>query len=61
MKGVKMAVYLAWQIEKGNLDYKQVFAKKFFQTWKEQVDTILTADGYTIGDDGTLTAPEKEA
>jgi hypothetical protein len=56
-----MAVYLAWQIEKGKLDYKQVFAKKFFQTWKEQVDTILTADGYTIGDDGTLTAPKKEA
>lgn len=47
-----MAVYLAWQIEKGNLDYKQVFSKKFFQTWKDQVDTILTADGYTIGDDG---------
>lgn len=56
-----MAVYLAWQIEKGNLDYKLVFSKKFFQTWKDQVDTILTADGYTINQDGTLTAPEKEA
>lgn len=50
-----MVYYLTWQIERGKnggLNYKAVFAKKFFAPYKEQVDTMLTADGYTIGDDG---------
>ena len=47
-----MAFYLTWQIEIKALNYKEVFEKKFFQKWKDDVDTMLTADGYTIGDDG---------
>lgn len=50
-----MVYYLTWQIERGEnggLNYTAVFAKKFFAPYKEQVDTMLTADGYTVGDDG---------
>lgn len=50
-----MVYYLTWQIERGKnggLNYTAVFAKKFFALYKEQVDTMLTADGYTVGDDG---------
>ena len=50
-----MVYYLTWQIERGKnggLNYTEVFAKKFFVPYKEQVDTMLTADGYTVGDDG---------
>lgn len=47
-----MAFYLTWQIEIKALNYKEVFEKKFFQKWKDDVDTMLTADGYTIGEDG---------
>ena len=50
-----MVYYLTWQIERGKnggLNYTAVFAKKFFASYKEQVDTMLTADDYTVGDNG---------
>ena len=50
-----MVYYLTWQIERGKnggLNYTAVFTKKFFAPYKEQVDTMLAADGYSVGDDG---------
>lgn len=41
-----MAVYLAMQIEKGKLTYEQVKGLRDYQKYKEDIDTILIADGY---------------
>lgn len=38
-----MAAYLALQIMKGNLDYVAVVTK--FQKYKDDIDTILIAEG----------------
>jgi len=50
-----MAAYLAIRFEKGKLNYNAIFAKTFFASYKDDVDTILAADGYTVNDDGTVT------
>lgn len=51
-----MAAYLAMRIEKGKLNYNEVVAK--FPQFKEDIDIILTADGYVVNEDGTVTKQE---
>lgn len=41
-----MALYLADRIEKGKLDYLAVFSIPRYTPLKEDVDAMLTADGY---------------
>ena len=48
-----MIAYLAMRIEMGKLNYNAVTKK--FPKWKDDIDFILTADGYTINADGTVT------
>lgn len=40
-----MALYMANQIEKGNVSYKTIFSKKMWKPYQDDVDAILTADG----------------
>lgn len=40
-----MALYMANQIEKGNVSYKAIFSKKMWKPYQDDVDAILTADG----------------
>lgn len=47
-----MAKYLVIRIEAGALTYADVIAKK--PALKEEIDTLLEADGYTISTDGTI-------
>lgn len=48
-----MAAYFALRLEKGKMNYNTVVAK--YPQYKEDIDLILTADGYTVNDDGTVT------
>ena len=48
-----MAGYLAYRIELGKLNYNAVVAK--YPQFKEDIDLILAADGYTVNADGTVT------
>lgn len=41
-----MSAYLAMQIEKGKLAYEQVKKLRDYLKYKEDIDTILIADGY---------------
>ena len=41
-----MAPYLAMRIEMGKLDYNKVVKK--YPKYKDDIDTILAADGYEI-------------
>lgn len=41
-----MSAYLAMQIEKGKLTYEQVKKLRDYSKYKEDIDTILIADGY---------------
>lgn len=45
-----MAPYLAMRIEMGKLDYNKVVKK--FPKYKDDIDTILAADGYEIDENG---------
>lgn len=53
-----MAAYLAKRIEDGKLVYKTIVTSKRYARFKDDIDEILVADGYTIGEDMTITAPE---
>lgn len=41
---------------KRKMNYNTVVAK--YPQYKEDIDLILTADGYTVNDDGTVTLTE---
>lgn len=48
-----MAAYFAMRLEKGKLNYNTVVEK--YPEYKADIDLILTADGYTVNPDGTVT------
>lgn len=48
-----MGAYFAMRIEKGKLNYNTVIGK--YPQYKDDIDLILTADGYTINEDGSVT------
>ena len=48
-----MAAYFAMRLEKGKLNYNTIVQK--YPQFKEDIDLILTADGYTVNADGTVT------
>ncbi len=48
-----MAAYFAMRIEAGKVNYNVVIAK--YPEYQADIDLILTADGYTINEDGTVT------
>ena len=48
-----MAAYFAMRIESGKLNYNTVIEK--YPEYKKEIDLILTADGYAINEDGTVT------
>ena len=50
-----MAVYLAMRMEMGKMNYNTVFAIERYKVFKDDVDAILAADGYTVNSDGTVT------
>ena len=52
-RGDTMAAYFAMRLEKGKLNYNTVVQK--YPQFKEDIDLILLADGYTVNDDGTVT------
>lgn len=52
-----MAPYLAMRIELGKLDYNKVVKK--YPKYKEDIDTVLTADGYEIDGDGKCVKYDK--
>ena len=47
-----MAAYFAMRLEKGKLNYNTVVAK--YPEYQEDINLILTADGYKINPDGTV-------
>lgn len=47
-----MAAYFAMRLEKGKLNYNTVIQK--YPQYKEDIDLILMADGYTVNEDGTV-------
>lgn len=47
-----MAAYIAMRVEMGKMNYKKIFSFTMYQRFQSDVDAILAADGYTIGDDG---------
>lgn len=51
-----MGAYFAMRLEKGKLNYNVVIAK--YPQFQEDIDLILTADGYTVSIDGTVTKTE---
>lgn len=50
-----MALYLAWRLEAGKLNYNRIFSVASLKQFQEEVDGILAADGYIVKDDGTVT------
>lgn len=52
-----MAPYLAMRIEMGKLDYTKVVKK--FPKYKDDIDTILAADGYEIDENGKCVKYDK--
>lgn len=52
-----MAPYLAMRIEMGKLDYNRVVKK--FPKYKDDIDTILAADGYEIDENGKCVEYDK--
>ena len=49
-----MAAYLAMRLEAGIMNYNTLMSTKWVK-YKEDIDTILAADGYTVNSDGTVT------
>jgi len=47
-----MAKYFAMRIEMGALDYNTVVAR--YPQYKEGIDEILAADGYTVTENGQV-------
>ena len=47
-----MAAYFAMRLEKGKLNYNAVIDK--YPQFQEDIDLILTADGYKVNPDGTV-------
>lgn len=52
-----MAPYLSMRIEMGKLDYNRVVKK--FPKYKDDIDTILAADGYEIDENGKCVKYDK--
>ena len=48
-----MAAYFAMRLEKGKLNYNVVIDK--YPQFQEDIDLILTADGYQVNADGSVT------
>lgn len=48
-----MVAYFAMRIEVGKVNYNVVIAK--YPEYQSDIDLILTADGYIINEDGTVT------
>lgn len=53
-----MAPYLAMRIEMGKLNYNKVVKK--FPKYKDDIDTILAADGYEIDENGKCVKYDKD-
>lgn len=51
-----MAAYFAMRLEKGKLNYNVVVSR--YPQFKDDIDLILTADGYTVNADGTVSKNE---
>lgn len=51
-----MAAYFAMRMEKGKLNYSTVVER--YPDYKADIDLILTADGYTVKDDGSVVKNE---
>lgn len=49
-----MGRYLALRLEKGKLNYNDVIAQ--FPQFKDSIDQILRSDGYTVNENGGVTA-----
>lgn len=47
-----MAAYIAMRVEMGKMNYKKIFSFSMYQRFQSDVDAILAADGYTVGEDG---------
>lgn len=47
-----MAAYFAMRLEKGKLNYNKVVEK--YPQYKDELDSILAADGYEVNPDGTV-------
>lgn len=47
-----MATYFAMRLEKGKLNYNVIIDK--YTQLQEDIDIILTADGYKVNADGTV-------
>ena len=47
-----MAAYFAMRLENGKLNYNVVIDK--YPQFQEDIDLILTADGYKVNPDGTV-------
>lgn len=47
-----MAMYIALRLEAGKMNYNSIFRIKLYAQFKDDVDSILTADGYAVGEDG---------
>lgn len=50
-----MAGYIARRLEDGKINYNTVFNTARLKQFKEEVDEILTLDGYKVNADGTVT------
>ena len=48
-----MAAYFAMRLEAGKLNYNVVVAK--YPQFQDDIDLILTADGYQVNADGSAT------
>lgn len=49
-----MAGYIARRLEDGKINYNTVFKTERLKQFKEEVDEILTLDGYKVNADGTV-------
>ena len=47
-----MEAYIAMRVEMGKMNYNKIFSFTMYQRFQSDVDAILAADGYTVGDDG---------
>ena len=54
-----MVAYLAMRMEMGKMNYNAVFAINRYKVFKDDIDAILAADGYTVNADGTVVRESK--
>lgn len=47
-----MVAYLTMRLEKRKMNYNDVFGKRMFLAYKDDVDALLAVDGYSVDADG---------